>query len=79
MTIIYILIFGMAAFLEISHKCNTRNLLKKAALASMMLGAILILSNHHNFLIEIGVCLYLIAELGQAFLTKRQRRAYDRA
>jgi hypothetical protein len=79
MTIIYILIFGMAAFLEVSHKCNTRNLLKKIALTFMMIGAILILSNRHNFLIEIGVCLYLIAELSQTYLSKRQRRAYDRA
>jgi uncharacterized membrane protein len=79
MTIVYILIFIVAAFLEVSHKMNTRNLLKKGALTLIMLGAILILANRHNYLIEIGTFLYLIAEIGQVYYGRQNRRAYDKA
>jgi len=78
MTTIYILIFVVAAFLEVSHKMNTRNLLKKGALTLIMLGAILILANRHNCLIEIGALLYLITEIWQVYYNRKNRRACDK-
>ena len=67
MTIIYILIFCGALSLEVSPRCNTRNILKKLRLTLIMLGALLALAHKHNLFIEIGVCSYLIAEITQNY------------
>lgn len=78
MEFIYILLILGAAFLEISDKCNTRNLLKKLGLTLVMLGAMLALAHRPNIMVEFGMCCYFIAELAQSYFTKRQRRHYDK-
>lgn len=77
MTIFYVLVFIVALAIELSTKCNTRNLVKKTGLAFIMIGALVHLSHKGNYCIEIGCFMMLCSELYKAYTASLDRRKTD--
>jgi len=57
--LLYITIGGLCILAEISHWCNTDNIIEKLAIAAIAIGCLVHLAHKPNHLIEIGLAIYL--------------------
>jgi hypothetical protein len=75
---LYILLLIICVAVELSPRINTDNNVKKIAIGFVMIGAIVEYSGKPSIFIEIGIAVYLLANLFTAYCSKPKRRAADR-
>jgi hypothetical protein len=74
MTYFYYILFALCAYMELSEKINTDNILNKIGLGCVMVGAsISIYKEAPNNLIAIGVFLHFICDLLRYSKIKNRR------
>lgn len=71
-------LFIVCLLVELSPRINTENHFKKIGIGFVMVGALVEMAGHESPFVEVGIVLYLIANLCTAYCTKRRRRANDR-
>ncbi len=74
---LYLLIFIACIFAELSTKINTDNCIKKIAIGFIAVGALISYASHRSEFIEIGVLIYLLANIFNAYFIKQRRRSGD--
>ncbi len=74
---IYLLLFTLCIAVELSEKINTDNILKKIGIGFIAVGALIAYAGKINDLVEIGVLIYLSANICSAYCSTRKRRGCD--
>ena len=75
---LYLLLFAVCIAVELSEKVNTDNLFKKVAIGFIAVGALFGLAGKTTVFIDIGILLYLTANLCTAHLVNPKRRSVDK-
>lgn len=72
-----LLLFTLCVAVEFSPRINTDNVAKKIGIGFVMIGALVEMVKTDSPFIEIGLIMYLSANLCTAYLSKPKRRASD--
>lgn len=75
---LYLALFGAAMAVELSYKINTENILKKIGIGFIAVGALVEFAGRESLFIEIGILVYLFANICSAYCTNRKRRSADK-
>lgn len=74
MTVVYLLLFLIPIYAELSSDIHTGGVLKKIWLMLVSLGGILAFTGHGSDLIAIGICLYFVQFIYYQHKYKHRRR-----
>ena len=72
------ILFVCCLLVELSPRINTENVIKKVGIGFVMVGALVEMTGKDSVFIEIGLIIYLVANLCSAYCTRRKRRLADR-
>ena len=75
---LYLALFGACIAVELSPKIHTDNILKKIAIGFIAVGALVEFTGKSSCFTEVGILVYLAANLCSAYCTKPKRRSVDR-
>lgn len=75
---LYLALFGACIAVELSPKIHTDNILKKIAIGFIAVGALVEYVGRDSIFIEVGILVYLVANLATAYCSKPKRRSLDR-
>lgn len=75
---LYLALFSVCIAVELSPKIHTDNILKKIAIGFIAVGALAAYDGHHTPFINVGILVYLTANLCTAYCFKPKRRKADR-
>jgi hypothetical protein len=75
---LYLALFGACIAVELSPKIHTDNILKKIAIGFIAVGSLVEYVGRDSIFIEVGILVYLVANLCTAYCSKPKRRSVDR-
>jgi hypothetical protein len=75
---LYLALFGACIAVELSPKIHTENILKKIAIGFIAVGALVEFYGRNSVFIEVGILVYLVANLATAYCSNPKRRSVDR-
>jgi len=74
---LYLLLFSACIAVELSSKINTNNCIKKVGIGFIAVGALVSYASERSEFIEIGILIYLIANIFNAYFLKYFRHGSD--
>lgn len=75
---LYLALFGACIAVELSPKIHTDNIMKKIAIGFIAVGALVEYVGRDSIFIDVGILVYLVANLCTAYCSKPKRRSADR-
>ena len=77
MILLATLLFIVCLIVELSPRINTDNAIKKTGIGFVLIGALVEMTGKESPFIEIGLIIYLTANICSAYCTRRKRRLTD--
>lgn len=75
---LYLALFGACIAVELSPKIHTDNILKKIAIGFIAVGALVEYVGRDSIFIEVGILIYLVANISTAYISNPKRRSIDK-
>ena len=75
---LYLAIFAACIAVELSPKIHTDNILKKIAIGFIAVGSLVEYVGRDSPFIEVGILIYLVANICTAYCTRPKRRVADK-
>ncbi len=74
---LYLMLFIACIAVELSSRINTNNCIKKVGIGFIAVGALVSYAQHSSEFIEVGVLIYLVANIISAYAPGNHRRGGD--
>ena len=75
---LYLALFGACIAVELSPKIHTDNILKKIAIGFIAVGSLVEYVGRESIFIEVGILIYLVANISTAYISNPKRRSADK-